>query len=607
MKSHYDVVILGAGLAGLSLARQLLLSTQKDVLLLEKRTAVPPSRQKVGEATVQLSGYYFSKTLDLEEHLLSEHFMKYNLRFFWKTPGLENDAYEDYSQSYIRNLSNIATYQLDRNKLEGELLRLNRENERFEFHSGVSDLDVALSVNGSSHKVSFGQSGQRIDLQATWVVDTTGRAKFLARRLGITKSSPLRHGATFFWVDGLVNVEKLTALSHPQSLTHKNRTALGHLPVFLSTNHFMGEGYWFWIIPLHGKTSLGFVYDSARVPEDEVSSPEKVIERVCRDFPLLARDLRKRQIVDQGLYRNFSYDCQQTISANRWALSGEAGRFTDPLYSPGGDLIALHNTLITDAILTDDHDALEVKTRLHELLVWAFYESYVPGYAVGYDTLGDQECFGMKYGWELTVYFTFYVFPFINQVFTHKEFVIPFLELFARLGTLNHKLQAFLADYYQWKKNRPATSHAPVYFDFTSFEPLKKAEELFYQVGLSPAECIRKLKQQIANVEKFARFIAVHIYSVVLNDASLLTNKQLAETLKIENLQFDEEIMRRECSCLAEEKEPKFAKMAASFNGLFPPNLPDAPPGATKDGIQQFNLRETAGPIHGLSEPGRDG
>src|SRR5215471_17930990 len=84
----FDVVIIGGGLAGLSLARQLLMNSSKRILLLEKLAALPSPRQKVGEATVQLSGYYFSKVLDLEEHLLSEHFMKYNLRFYWKTPGL---------------------------------------------------------------------------------------------------------------------------------------------------------------------------------------------------------------------------------------------------------------------------------------------------------------------------------------------------------------------------------------------------------------------------------------------------------------------------------------------------------------------------------------
>ncbi len=569
MKTYYDVVIVGAGLAGLSLARQLLMNSAKEVLLLEKRVEVPPPRQKVGEATVQLSAYYFSKVLDLEEHLLREHFMKYNLRFFWATPGRHNDSYEDYSQSYIRTLSNIATYQLDRNVLEGELLAVNRAHDNFDFVPGISNLDAALSETGGPHKVSFTIEGQQMEVHTNWLVDTTGRAKFLARRLGLCKSNAIRHGATFFWVDGLVNVEKLTDLSHLQSLVHKNRRMLGHLPAWLSTSHFMGEGYWFWIIPLHGKTSLGFVYDREKVAEDQVSSAEKVIAWVCREFPLLARTLRNRPIIDQGLYRDFSYDCRQTISADRWALSGESGRFGDPLYSPGGDLIALYNTLITDAILTDNQEALAVKTRLYELLMWAFYESYVPSYAVSYEVLGDQECFAMKYGWELTIYFTFYIFPFINQAFTSTLFVVPFLDIFARLGTLNHKLQAFITGYYRWKKKQPVEARDPVFFDYTFFEPLKKAEELFYETGLSASACVKKLNHQMVNVERLARFIAVHIYSVVLGDESLLTNKQLTETLKIDNLTFDEEIMRKECSCLEELKERKLAKTATTFTTRF--------------------------------------
>ena len=57
---HYDVIIIGAGLAGLSLARQLLLNSEKTILLLEKRATIPMALQKYGEATVQLSAYYFS-------------------------------------------------------------------------------------------------------------------------------------------------------------------------------------------------------------------------------------------------------------------------------------------------------------------------------------------------------------------------------------------------------------------------------------------------------------------------------------------------------------------------------------------------------------------
>src|SRR5262249_55613182 len=160
---------------------------------------VPPARQKVGEATVQLSAYYFSKVLDLEEHLLREHFMKYNLRFYWKTAGRENRCFEDYSQAYIRTLSNIASYQLDRNKIEAELLRLNLENPNFDFRAPVTDLRVSLCDDGP-HALCFKTNGAEVALAADWVVDTSGRGKFLARQMGLAQGNPIRHGTSFAWV-----------------------------------------------------------------------------------------------------------------------------------------------------------------------------------------------------------------------------------------------------------------------------------------------------------------------------------------------------------------------------------------------------------------------
>src|SRR5262245_12412880 len=177
-KDYFHVVVFGAGLAGLTLSRQLLLNSDRRILLLDKRAEVPSPRQKVGESTVQLGAYYYSKVLDLEEHLLSRQYMKYNLRFYWKSAGRDNTRFDDYGQSYIRTLSNIVCYQLDRNTFEAELLRRNREFPNFVLRAPVEGVQVDLAPHGRDpHAVRFKEGGRETCVLAAWVVDASGRGK----------------------------------------------------------------------------------------------------------------------------------------------------------------------------------------------------------------------------------------------------------------------------------------------------------------------------------------------------------------------------------------------------------------------------------------------
>lgn len=548
---HYDIVIAGGGLAGLTLARQLLRETDKTILLVDRRATVPSPHQKHGEATVQLSGYYFAKVLDLEEELLLTQLPKYNLRFYWKTEGRDNADFEDYSQAYIRKISNIPTYQLDRNTFEGVIFGLNSRDPRFTFAGGVVPAGVRFGEGTAPHTVRL-RAGERYGkVTCDWFVDTTGRGRYLARRLELRRPNAIRHGAYYMWCDGHLNIERLTDLKWQQVRTKPDRQALGHYPFWLATNHFSEEGLWFWVIPLRNKTSLGLVFEHGCVDHNEVNSQARLTDWVVRHFPCFARDLPQRKILHFSGLADFSHGCAQTISAERWALAGEAGRFLDPLYSPGSDFIALHNTMIVDAVKTRDRAELEGKCRRAEQLVRALYEAFVPSYATSYITLGDPESYSLKYSWELAVYFGFYVFPFINDFFTEPRFVPGFLKRFSRLGRLNHSLQQLIADFYRWRIRACEPLREPVFFDFMTFPALVAAETTFYKVGVSVDEAREVLDGQLGHLETFARWIAAYIASRAIDRPDAVRDRAFVESLDLENLRFDPGALAGEYRTLA--------------------------------------------------------
>ena len=541
---HYDVIILGAGLAGLTLSRQLLLESDKRILVLDKSQEIPTARQKYGESSVQVGGYYFAKVLDLEQYLWHEHFMKYNLRFYFKTSGRKNCRFEDYGQTYIRKFSNIPCYQLDRNRFEVDLLRRNQADPRFTLLAPTTNIRIALADQGR-HTVDYCHDDRQITEQTDWIIDTTGRSRLIARQMELREATPINHGASFMWVEGTVDIEKLTD-SQPRDIRlNKNRRVTGHTPHWLATNHFMGEGFWFWVIPLRKMTSLGLVYDNQLLDGRQFASADSLRDWVCEEFPLFARDLPRRRVIDFNTLKNFAHGCTQTINASRWAMSGESGRFTDPLYSPGSDFIALHNTLTVDAILCSDRRKLARKCWLAEMMMQSYYSSLIPTFATSYDALGDQETFVLKYTWELSIYFGFFVFPFINDLVVNDRFIPGFLRRFSKLGDINQNVQSLISGYYQWKKTHDTAVSQPILHDLTALEPLCRAEETFYRVGLTAKEALDVIDSQLTNLTELARFIAAYIHATVLGDPRALRNRSLVESIDLKTLSFDLSRMRQ--------------------------------------------------------------
>jgi len=94
MQQQYDVIILGGGLAGLTLSLQLKISKPDiRILVLERRkSAAATAAHKVGESTVELGSHYLREVLGLKDYLEKHELPKYGLRFFFKSHTKEDIA-----------------------------------------------------------------------------------------------------------------------------------------------------------------------------------------------------------------------------------------------------------------------------------------------------------------------------------------------------------------------------------------------------------------------------------------------------------------------------------------------------------------------------------
>ena len=72
------------------------------------------------------------------------------------------------ANSTIRPFSNVPSYQLNRNTLEAELLRLNKESDRFSVVTGVKHLDVEINPDGP-HQVHYRAGDGTQSVAASWL------------------------------------------------------------------------------------------------------------------------------------------------------------------------------------------------------------------------------------------------------------------------------------------------------------------------------------------------------------------------------------------------------------------------------------------------------
>ncbi|KVQ30094.1 hypothetical protein WK01_00760 [Burkholderia cepacia] len=133
-----------------------------------------------------------------------------------------------------------------------------------------------------------------MSFHADWIVDASGRNRFLARKLDLKKEPSYQRSS--FWFR-LKRFDR-TALSRisAERIEHHCYDA------YYVTHHFYGRGYWIWVIPMRSETgedlvSIGITY-RPEMSESDVSSVDDFLTRMRNDHPVLCDLVRSGEVHD---------------------------------------------------------------------------------------------------------------------------------------------------------------------------------------------------------------------------------------------------------------------------------------------------------------------
>lgn len=407
MQKRFDVAVLGGGLAGLTVALQIKQERPETEIIVIERNAhpVPEAAFKVGESVLEGAASYFAETLGLKEHLETQHFFKAGLRFF--TSDGDNSQIETRPEigtvRIFEDQDTVSSFQIDRGRFENKLGEMIR-TLGVTFWDGSRITDIRLNDHGNDHgqhTVTVDHDGSAHTIAARWVIDASGRAALLRRQLGLSEEVSHHINAAWLRVNQRFNTNLWS-----RKLDWRRRVDSSVVRIF-ATSHLCGPGYWVWIIPLAPETtSIGIVADERLHPSGTFNKLDRALEWLRIHEPQCAQMLDQSQIQDFKVLRNYTNSCRQVYSTDQWCITGVAGAFTDPLYSPGSEFIAMSNTFVTDIITRSlDGEAVEERISFYDRFVLDFmFSTSIREYLGQYPNLNDPLFITLKEVWHAAWY-----------------------------------------------------------------------------------------------------------------------------------------------------------------------------------------------------------
>lgn len=479
----------------MSLARQLQLEAPSvRTLVAEKRQhPVREAAFKVGESSVEIGAHYFQKVLDLEPHLRSQQLEKLGLRYFF--PHGDNRDLKRRVELGAPEYSNVPSFQLDRGRFENMLLQLVRSSGA-EVLDGCSVKTIALG--GASHTVTILSAGVERTVTARWVVDASGRAGLLKRQLGLARPSGHAANASWFRFRTRLRVDDWSDDPAWKARVPTERR-------WLSTNHLMGKGYWVWFIPLgSGSTSVGIVADSALHPFNRINRFERAVEWLREFEPQAAQvvEAHTGDLEDFLALQHFAHGCARVFSGDRWALTGEAGVFTDPFYSPGSDFIAMGNECIADLIARDvAGEDIAGRAESFNQTYLRLFDAFIRLYEGQYPIMGNAQVMTAKVSWDNGCYWGITALLYFQRRYRRPEFIASIEPLMRRFFVLHARMQSF---FQAWDR-ADQRSYADAASNVLDVDFLRRLMSALSDPMMDDAALRARLEENYALLEAFAQ------------------------------------------------------------------------------------------------------
>ena len=408
----YDVVVVGGALSGAATATLLLRKNPGiRVLIVEKSSRFG---RRVGEATVEISGYFLGRVLGLTQYLNESHLVKQGLRFWFSNDEVK--SLDQASEIGPRYLARISSYQVDRAALDEEVLRRACEaGAKLIRPATVSRIHL---VSGGEQTMELKQGDQTQTVRARWIVDASGVACMLARKEGWwsqntdhpTASAWGRWRGVKDW-DGRELAEKYPEWA--SSVYGIRGTA---------TNHIVGDGWWSWWIPLKGgDVSGGVVFDQRLVnfPQEGGKIGDR-LKQFLMQHPVAREILADAEYCEDDMHwrKNLAYQTS-TFAGDGFALVGDAAAFIDPFYSPGMDWITFTTSCAAN-LITESRTGKPMAERIHRynrdfnVSRERWFDAL---YRDKYEYMGEYDLLGLAFRLDLGLYYWGVVHP----VFTEGE------------------------------------------------------------------------------------------------------------------------------------------------------------------------------------------